>query len=182
MKKSILILLSIIFLGTYKCSETLEIPDPKTGPISYECEDLIKTRADTTLDYSFSMSKNQLVISDDGGKTGFGIGCSRFGVTNSILIMIKVVGAGRHIDEGNVVDILFRDGTRLTLSNGSSTRAVRLGICFGGVFQKNKELNELTTKEIEIMQVWTNKGYIIKGFSSEQSKILMNTLKCLSQL
>ena len=187
MKKSILILLSIIFLGTCKCSETLEVPDPKVGPVSFECEDLIITCANTDKmsDNSFSSSKNKLVISDDGGKTGFEIGCYRLGVARSISVIsvsIKAVGAGKRIDQGDRTVILFRDGTRLTFSSRNSVRDATFLISFGSVFGEEEALNELITKEIETMRVWTRKGYVQKDFSNEQSKVLMNTLKCLSQL
>jgi len=184
MKKLTLILLSIIFLGTYKCSETLEVPNAKVGPVSFECVDLIETRTDKMTDYFTSRSKNRLVISDDGGKTGFEIFCIRVGTITDydILIRIKVVGAGKCIDQGDVVNILFRDGSRLTFNSEVSRRDAICFIAFGGMYQKNKELNELTTKEIEAMRVWTSKGYVQKDFSSEQSKILMSTLKCLLQL
>jgi len=36
-----------------------------------------------------------------------------------------------------------------------------------------------TTKEIETMRVWTQKGYVEKDFSSDQSKQFMKTVDCL---
>ena len=59
--------------GTWKYY--IETSKDEVAQISYECPDLIKTETDKMTDRITTSSKERLVISDDGGKTGFGIGC-----------------------------------------------------------------------------------------------------------
>ena len=40
-------------------------------------------------------------------------------------------------------------------------------------------MEELASKEIEVMRVWTQNGSVEETFSSEQSKAVMNSIKCL---
>ena len=60
-------------------------------------------------------AKETLIISDDGGKNGFGIFIMK--ESNSIIFSIQAVGAGSCIDDDNKMNVLFRDGTRLHLVN-----------------------------------------------------------------
>ena len=190
--KSILILLSIIFLGTYKCSETLEVPDPKVDPvsfecvevaqISYECADLISTKTDKMTGKTYTSNKEFLYISGKN-RTGFRILCMK--TTTYITIAIwdnEGVTSSYRSDDDDELEILFRDGSKLVLANDRQCYGVDFIIYFDSVFGKKKQLNELTTKEIETIRVWTSYGPVQQDFSNEQSKILMNTLKCLSQL
>jgi len=163
--------------GTWKYAETSKA---EISQVSFECADLVVTETDKMTGRISTSSKEVLAISDDGGKTGFGIFCMKG--SNSIIMIIQVVGAGSCINDDNKVNILFRDGSKLELSNdGKFNCDAKFTIYFGGIFQKKKELNELKTKEIETMRVWTTKSYVQKDFSNEQSKILMTTLKCLSE-
>jgi len=132
---------------------------------------------------TITSSKEYLVISDDGGKTGFRIDCLKGSDLNIIIMSIKAVGAGSCIDDNDKVNILFRDGSKLELSNDNKFNCdAEFTLYFGGVFGKKKQLNELITKEIETMRVWTSRGHVQGDFSSKKSKILMNTLRCLSEL
>ena len=154
---------------------------PKVDHVSYECLDLIETITDKMTGQITTSSKKFLEILDDGGETGFIIGCIKG--SDFIIMAIKVVGAGNCIDDDDKANILFRDGSKLELSNDDKFNCdAEFTLYFGGVFGKKKQLNELTTKEIETMRVWTSGGAVQKNFSNEQSKILMNTLKCLSQI
>ena len=191
MKKSILILLSIIFLGTYKCSETLEVPDPKVDPFSFECEDLIDISGDV------SESKYQRIVLGDSIKTGLSIRCTLVKSNNIVIektesgiwkrrvfpssyvsISIKVVGARSYIES---LFFIFRDGSSLILNNRSSDRNTTLSFSFGGDFENYQELEELKTKEIEWITAFEEKESMRIKFSDEQSKIFINNLNYLSR-
>ncbi|TVZ14012.1 hypothetical protein [Maribacter sp. MAR_2009_72] len=160
----------------YKIIENVD-----TTKFSLECADLIETSEDKMTGKSSTTSKETLIISDDGGKNGFGIFALN-GASSTILVL-QEVGAGSCIDDDNKVNILFRDGSRLEIYNdGKFNCDAKMTLYFGGIFGKKKQLKELASKEIETMRVWTSKSYVEKDFSSNQSKQLMNTLKCLSQL
>jgi len=168
--------------GTWKYAE---IPKAEIDRVSFECEDLVTTTTNKLTDRIFTSSKEVLIISDDGGETGLGIFCIKAS-SNSIIMIIRVVGSGRYIDDDHEVNILFRDGSKLEICEGYSecdemfNSDSEFAIYFGGrQFNNRKEFNKLITKEIETMRVWTKNGCVQKDFSKKQSKILMNTLKCL---
>lgn len=163
--------------GTWEYIETIE---NKASDLSVECSDLIITEEDKMTGKSSTGAKNTLIISDDGGKNGLGI--YALNGSKSTIIIIQAVGAGSCIDDDNKLNILFRDGSRLELFNDAKFNCdAKMTLYFGGIFGKKKQLKELTSKEVETMRVWTSKSYVEKDFSSDQSKQLMQTLKCLSQ-
>lgn len=147
--------------------------------ISFECSDLISTETDKMTGKSFTGAKKTLIVSDDGGKNGFGI--YLMNSSNSMIFSIKAVGAGSCIDDDNKMNVLFRDGTRLELQNdGKFNCDAKFTLYFNGAFGKKKQLEMFKTKEIETMRIWTSKSYVEKDFTKEQSTLLMKTVECLS--
>lgn len=160
--------------GTWKYVETTTTETA----ISLDCADLISTETDKMTGKSTTASKETLIISEDGGKTGFGIFI--MDISGSLVFSIQAVGAGSCIDDDNKMNVLFRDGTRLELvNNGKFNCDGKFTLYFGGSFGKKKELEMFRTKEVETMRIWTSKSYVEKDFSSDQSKQLMKTVDCL---
>ncbi len=160
--------------GTWKYSE-VTIAETK---LSLECSDLISTKTDKMTGKSSTSSTETLIISDDGGKNGFGI--YFMDLSGTIVFSIQAVGAGSCIDDDNKMNVLFRDGTRLELINNAKFNCdAKFTLYFGGSFGKKKELEIFRTKEIETMRIWTSKSYVEKDFSSDQSKQFMKTIDCL---
>ena len=160
----------------------VETPKVEVAQISYECADLISTKTDKMTGKTYTSNKEFLYISGKN-RTGFRILCMK--TTTYITIAIwdnEGVTSSYRSDDDDELEILFRDGSKLVLANDRQCYGVDFIIYFGNVFGKKKQLNELTTKEIETIRVWTSGGAVQKNFSNEQSKILMNTLKCLSQI
>lgn len=161
--------------------EYIDTKDSESSDLSLECSDLIVTEEDKMTGKSSTGAKETLIISDDGGKNGFGI--YALNGSKSTILVIQAVGAGNCIDDDDKLNILFRDGSRLELYNdGKFNCDAKMTLYFGGIFGKKKQLKELASKEIETMRVWTSKSYVEKNFSSNQSKQLMQTIKCLSEL
>ena len=149
--------------------------------VSLECSKLISTDIDKMTGKSTTAATETLIISEDSGKTGFGI--FAMNSSKSTILVIQAVGAGSCIDDDNKMNILFRDGTRLELINdGKFNCDAKMTLYFKGVFGKKKELEMLTTKEISTIRVWTIKSYVEQDFTPEQSKIFLNTMKCLSEI
>lgn len=160
--------------GTWKYVET----SSNESKLSLDCSDLISTETDKMTGKSTTSSKETLIISDDGGKTGFGIFI--LDISGTLVFSIQAVGAGNCIDDENKMNILFRDGTRLELvNNGKFNCDGKFTLYFGGSFGKNNELELIKTKEIETVRIWTSKSYVEKDFSSIQSKQLIKTIECL---
>ena len=161
--------------GTWKYDTTIVVEET----VNLECSELISTETDKMTGKSSTAAKNTLIVSDDGGKNGFGIFLMNSS-SGSIIFSIQAVGAGGCIDDDNKMNILFRDGTRLELvNNGKFNCKSKFTLYFGGSFGKKKQLEMLRTKEIETMRIWTSKSYVEKNFTSEQSKQLMKTVDCL---
>ena len=160
--------------GTWKYAETTQV---EKG-ISLECSDVIATETDRVTGRTSTGAINTLVISEDGDKTGFGI--YLMNVATSLVIRIQVIGSGNCIDKDGTMNILFKDGTRLTLSNGTGFNCEgNFTLYFGGLFRKENQLEMLRTKEVETMRIWTSRSYVEKDFTVNQSKQLMKTIDCL---
>ena len=144
------------------------------------CNNWIETTKDKVTGDQQVTAKSKIIISSDGGQTGFGI-LAFLDNNNFPILSIQAVGAGNCIDESTKINILYRDGTRSEIySNNDFNCDARASLYFGGVFGKSKELRNLSSKEIETMRVWTNDSYVEKDFTEEQSMQLKYTMKCLN--
>lgn len=142
------------------------------------CDSLVKKTVDE-MDGSFFISNPYpIIISDDNDK-GFVI--SLLGHEDkSLIFAIKVVGAGRCIDEKNKINILFTDNTRLELiSNNDFNCDANSVVYFGKIFGKKDELKQLSTKKIKAMRVWTRNSFVQENFPSEKSDYIYNVINCL---
>jgi hypothetical protein len=161
--------------GTWKY-ESATTDTPTTG---YECSDLVFTETDKMTGTSSTSAKETLIISEDGGKSGFGI--TLLNGSNSLIVSIQAVGAGSCINDDSKMNILFRDGTRLEfVNNGKFNCDAKFTLYLGGSFGKKSQLNLLKTKEIETMRIWTTKSYVEKDFSKDQSVKLKSIISCLT--
>jgi hypothetical protein len=160
--------------GTWKYIESSQ----NTTVVDSDCSNYIRTDTDKMTGKSSISSKSTLIISSDGGKNGLGIYVMN--IKESLALSIQAVGAGNCIDKGSTINILFRDGTKMQLSNANKFNCEgKTTLYFGGVFGKKDELKNLQTKEIETMRVWTSKSFVEKDFTAEQSRELMQTINCL---
>tara|TARA_R110002033_G_scaffold170884_1_gene214659 strand:+ start:876 stop:1496 length:621 start_codon:yes stop_codon:yes gene_type:complete len=166
--------------GTWKYVEKKTNEATDDIEVSSDCSSYIITETDKMTGKSSTGAKETLIISEDGGKTGFGIYALNSSNSKALIMSVQAVGAGSCVDDDNKMNILFRDGSRLELINdGKFNCDAKMTLYFGGIFGKKKQLEELATKEIETMRVWTSKSYVEKDFSSAQSKQLMKTISCL---
>jgi hypothetical protein len=160
--------------GTWKLAETTAAD----APISFDCADLISINTDKMTGKSTTASKETLIVSEDGGETGFGIYI--MDLSSFFAFNFKVVGAGSCIDDTNRMNVLFRDGTKLDIKNNAKFNCENnFTVYFGGSFGKRKELETFRTLEVETIRIWTSKGFVEKDFSLDQSKQMMKTVDCL---
>lgn len=165
--------------GTWKFTEKEITINPNTTTV-YDCSNYILTNVDKVTGESRVGAKEILVVSKDGGKKGFGFWMLK-GTKGSIIFSIQAVGAGNCIDEDDKMNVLFRDGTRIALTNESDFNCdAKYRQYFGSVFGKKKELEMFKTKEVETIRIWTSDGYVEEDFSPEQSEQLMRTVSCLT--
>ena len=163
--------------GSWKY-DTVKIVQTKLDP--NDCNNWTRIEEDKVAGKSFTVMKEPLVISKDGGKTGFDI--TLLLTERSIVVSITTSGTVGCIDEGDKINILFTDGTRMELANQSSFNCKgNATIYFGGIFGKKGSLKELKEKKIDTLRVWTRDNYVEEKFTDEQAEQLKNTLICLSK-
>lgn len=144
-----------------------------------DCNNWIETETDKVSGSTSISSKEMLTVSTDGGKTGFGIYLilSERGI---LILSIQAVGAGSCIDEGDKINILFADGSRLELaSDGKFNCDANATVYFGGAFGKKTQLNELKTKKIATMRVWTSDSFVEKDFNEQNQNEFNSVINCL---
>ena len=97
-----------------------------------------------------------------------------------LILSIQAAGAGHCIDKGSKINILFTDGTRLELaSDGDFNCDAEATVYFGDIFGKKKELQELKSKKIQTMRVWTNESYVEQDFTPENQEEFFHVVNCL---
>jgi hypothetical protein len=144
------------------------------------CSDYTRIHTDAVTGKSYVVGKESLVVSKDYKTKGLNIS---FIKSTSLILSIKAVGAGRCIDEDSRIQILFTDGTRTELlTDGKFNCENTANVYFYDAFGKKKQAEELMTKDIKIMRVWTSSSYVEEEFNPEQATIFKNVFKCLSQL
>lgn len=146
-----------------------------------DCGAFISTEIDKVTGKSTTASKETLIISSDGGRTGFGI--LMLNISGTVVLSIQAAGGGSCIDDDDKMNILFRDGTRIELiNNGKFNCEGKFTLYLGGKLGGKKELESFKSKEIEIMRIWTSKSYVEMDFNVSQSRQFLQTVSCLSVL
>jgi prepilin-type processing-associated H-X9-DG protein len=145
------------------------------------CSQWTTVKTDTASGKQNIAARDVVLVSTDGGKTGLSIYSFLNSSKKVVVVSIQAMGAGKCVDKGDQINILFVDGHRLDLSNtndfncdGSST------MYFGGGLGKKDEMKLLIAKKIKTMRVWTRDDYMQMEFTDAQATALMETLKCLS--
>ncbi|MBU2650111.1 MAG: hypothetical protein KKA81_04175 [Bacteroidetes bacterium] len=197
MKRYLLILSVFFFVGIGFAQQNATTDDGKkvvlnedgtwdyvtenTGGIPGDCSTYIVTDSDKITGESSTSTIRKIVVSKDGGETGlifYG-----FLSEGKLTITMEVYGASLCMQPGSHINILFRDGSKLDLQNNNKYNCENKGaMFFGDSWGKKKELQLLMKKEIETMRVYTADGFVQEDFTPENSRDLMETLKCFNEL
>jgi hypothetical protein len=144
------------------------------------CSEWVLIKKDSTGKETLTAS-NETLVSSDGGKTGLNIYSFLNSTSKVVVISVQAIGAGKCVDKGDKISIIFEDGEKIELANtndfncdGSST------IYFGSAVGRQNEIKMLASKRVNMMTVWTRDTYMQKEFSKADSQKLMETLRCLS--
>lgn len=159
--------------GTWELVKTTE-----TETLPTECDAYISTEVDKVTGKSSTAARKSIVVSENGGKKGFGF--FLMNSKNTLIMSITAVGASGCIEEDAKMNVLFTDGTRLELVNdGKFNCKSKFTLYFGGSFGGNSELKHFMNKEVEIMRIWTSKSYVEETFTQQQREDLKHTVNCL---
>lgn len=122
-------------------NDTLEVK-------SSDCSNWIKTTSDKVTGTTYEGVINFINVLNEVEDNGFLIAMTTFGADRVIVLTINAYGGGDCIDEKDAVNILFTDGSRMALKIDSDFNCdAKATVYFGGVFGREKQLEELKTKK-----------------------------------
>lgn len=160
-----------------------------------DCDKLIALKEDNVTGSTFYTLLEEFNVSQSSNSTkGFNILVMKVTDEDESLnegeymlsIRIIVLGGGSCVNEGDKINILFRDGTRMTLANDTDFNCeAEVSIDFHNIFGKENRKNELTllsAKEIEIMRVWTMDEFVEVEFTENQSSKFKEIMNCMAQI
>lgn len=167
--------------GTWSYVEQAEA-EP-AAPVSYECADLVKSETDRVSGKTTVSSAESIIASTDGGTTGIAMYVVK-GKKALIVSGLARDNARGCIDDGSKINILFRDGTRLEVTNRAKFNCKgSFTIYLGGGLSPKSDLEAFANKEIEVVRIWQrSNGYVEETFTPEQGKQFMHTVRCLSEM
>ncbi len=140
--------------------------------VTFECDALTKKSGDS------SGSSSPLIIEKSGKRLALTLVKSADGNIN---LMINTDGAGDCSKKGSAITIGYRDDTSEKFTNDAESNCnKRLNIALGKATKDNALVNKLKNKEIATILAYTQDGNISVVLDSEQSKVFLNTLWCLS--
>lgn len=141
-----------------------------------ECDDYIEVTKDKMTGNVAITAPIDPIISSDDGKNGLSM---YWLAERRILILKLMVLEGGCIDQGGDINVLFRDGTRLTTKHNEKFNCKGDATVWFFMAYKKKELEMMTTKEIEAIRVVTHDSYVQRELTEEQSSLLLNSAKCM---
>lgn len=155
-------------------------PLKRTTPASDVCSTSWRDVYDKVSGESFYVGSHKIAVSDDK-RTGFIISIQA-SLRSSLILTIQVVEpAAGCIGDKAIVEILFRDGTRLrTASNSSFNCDGKVSFYFREVFGQGDVLEQLASKPIETLRVHAYKSSVQRDFSVGNSNDLMKQLSCIN--
>lgn len=165
--------------GTWKYTEQTQ---PSTPVADGNCGKLISKNEDKMTGKIF-VSSSTILVSNDGGKSGFGIFAMLVGEDrDGIVLSIQAIAPGVSgcMKENSEINVLFTDNTRLKLINGAKFNCKgNTTVYFKGGFGLEDELELLKTKKIKTMRVWASSGYVEKDFTDKQAADLQTIFGCI---
>lgn len=166
--------------GTWRYAETEPSSEAAQGDLG-GCADWITVDEDTVTGEVMIAGVAPIVVSDDGGKTGFTINLTRsLAVEGGITLIITVAAASPVTVKGDGISIFFTDGTRLQLANDQILNfKAQSTVHFESVFGKESILRQLAEKRIGTMRVWAGDSCVQRDLSPEKAAWFQNVIRCL---
>lgn len=152
---------------------TWQFANATSSNVSFDCNDL------TTKSNNISASSNVLNLQGSGNQS---IGVFlRENASGDLDMLLNVKGAGNCMQNGSAITLTFKDGTSSKASNdGDNNCDNRQKINLGKPTKDNALVNSLKNKELSSMLVYSKEGRVNVSLDSQQGKILLNTLWCLT--
>jgi hypothetical protein len=144
------------------------------------CSELFETGEDFKTGVSITRTRNIIFIGEDGSNEEINISMQK-GAKNVITIYFRVRASSQCIGEGGKINITFTDGSKADLSHdGYYNCAGESYSGFNGPFGRKKILEELRTKKIRSIRVWTQSKSVQKELSPANQEEFLKVLNCLA--
>lgn len=163
-----------------KKKEPVKKNEPETINLSGECAESLETIEDKRTGTRTTRAKNMIIVAEGDSKKEIGVLLQK-GPKGVITMIFRPVGAGECIGEGNKINFVFTDNSKLELSNDGLTNCRgEAAANFGGLYGRKKMLEELKTKKIKSIKIWTQQGSVQQNLSVENQEEIMRMINCLS--
>jgi hypothetical protein len=172
-----LLIFSFVAFGQTATRKTKVLPKP--SPKALTCDDYTFVHTDKIKGGSNHVGRKRVAVSEDS-KSGFIF--FLLAAERDLSLNVKVVEGSRNacLDSKAEIAILFADGSRLSLrSSDDFNCSGDATVYFGGVFGKYDELEELATKKIKAMRIYTYKSNVQSDFTDAQASEILNQISCL---
>ncbi len=150
-------------------------------PVSVpDCADEVELNEDSKTGIRTWRSRSMIVVAEPGGKKEIGILFQK-NSKGILTVFLRPVGAGECIGEGNKINIVFGDGSKLELTHdGFANCRGEAAANFGSNWGRKKQLEELKTKKIKSIRVWTQQGSVQQTLTDENAEQFLKMFNCLS--
>jgi hypothetical protein len=163
MKTSIVLLFALLTSAIYGQSD--------------DCKKWVKYHEDKVGGKGYYVNKESIIVTFDNQQ---GLNITVMETNKSIIFSIVAVGAGRCIEEKAKIQILFTDDSRIELQTNNDFNCENSAVVyFLNVFGRKWEYEQLSTKNIQTMRVWTSRGYVEENFSEAKAEQLKNVFRCV---
>ena len=142
-----------------------------------QCELLVTVETDSLSGQKITRAQKNIIISDDGGKTGFAL----FGllVDSTFIFNIRTVGGGACVNTGDKIDLIFADSSRLELTNMAQFNCeAKSSLYFSKKFNNYHILQSLLEKSVVKLAVWTKTKFVSKSVDPGSANKIRALLAC----
>ncbi len=124
-------------------------------------------------------TKNFLIATRPGDRSEIDISIQK-GVKGIITVSFRTVTGTECIGEGNRLNLLFTDGSKLDLTNeGPANCRGEVVSYFSGPYGKKKQMDELKTKRIKSILIQTQQNSITQELSKENQEEFVRLISCI---
>ncbi len=144
-----------------------------------DCDQTLITLIDSISQERMIQTRKDIIVSEDGGKTGFVV----YGIyrDENITLTIHCIGAGTCLNKGDKVEFDFADSTNLTLANMDEDQLPGT-ICFNTGLNNANQLHLLADKQIAGITVRTKTEFLTRKISDQTSTEIHKLLLCLDEV
>lgn len=142
------------------------------------CDQNLVTEIDTLSDELMVHARQNIIVSADGGKTGFAV----YGayIHETVGLTIHSVGAGACVKEGDRVQFIFTDSAKLEVANMAKFNCqAESSIYFNTALNNMDQLLLLSEKQIVKITVWTKGKFLTRNVNDQTSAEIRELFSCL---